>query len=86
MVLDADGKQYNGRIVNSTDDTITILVDPVDATKVVELDKDDVEEILPAKTSLMPKDLIDPLGKEEVLDLLAYLYSRGNPNDPMFAK
>ncbi len=86
IVLDVDGKQYVGRLLDQTDEKITILVDPVDATKVVELAKDDVEEILPSKTSLMPKDLVDTLGKEEVLDLLAYLYSRGNPNDSMFAE
>jgi hypothetical protein len=34
----------------------------------------------------MPADLLDPLNEDEVLDLLAYLLSRGNPNDPMFRK
>lgn len=86
IVLDVDGKQYVGRILDRTDEKLSILVDPVDASKIVELDADDVEEVLPSKTSLMPKDLIDALGEQEVLDLLAYLYSRGNPNDPMFAK
>jgi len=36
--------------------------------------------------SLMPKDLLKPLNQNEVLDLLAYLLSRGNPQDPRFKK
>ena len=35
-------------------------------------------------TSLMPADLLNELNQDEVLDLMAYLLSRGNPNDPMF--
>jgi hypothetical protein len=34
----------------------------------------------------MPKDLLKPLNENEVLDLLAYLLSRGDPNHPMFKK
>jgi hypothetical protein len=58
----------------------------VDATKVVTIEKDDVDEILASKTSLMPAKLLNPLNREEVLDLLAYLMSRGNPADPVFDK
>ena len=34
----------------------------------------------------MPDGLVSILKKEEVLDLLAYLRSGGNPNDGAFAK
>ncbi len=33
----------------------------------------------------MPANLLSTLNQTEVLDLLAYLLSRGNANDPMFA-
>ncbi len=32
----------------------------------------------------MPDKLLDALNDQEVLDLIAYLMSRGNPEDPMF--
>ncbi|MCA9116526.1 MAG: c-type cytochrome [Planctomycetaceae bacterium] len=85
-IVTVNGKVINGRILNNADGKLTVLTDPVDATKVVELSADEVDEITPSKVSLMPKDLLDTLSADEVLDLLAYLYSRGNPNDRMFSK
>jgi hypothetical protein len=32
----------------------------------------------------MPEKLLDVLNQDELLDLLAYLLSRGNPEDLMF--
>ena len=58
----------------------TVLTDPVDATKLVTLAKDDIDEMFPSKQSLMPEKLLNTLNREEVLDLLAFLKSRGNPN------
>jgi putative heme-binding domain-containing protein len=83
-ILTTQGQTITGRIANETDGVYTILTDPEDATKVQELKKSDIEEMAPSTVSLMPKDLLKTLNKEEVLDLLAYLQSRGNPNDPMF--
>ena len=80
------GKVYTGRILNDVDGTLTVLIDPVDITKTVEVKRSDIDEILKSPTSLMPAKLLDQLNKDEVLDLLAYLMSRGNPNDPAFTK
>lgn len=86
IVTTEGGKVFNGRILNETDGKLTILTDPVDATKVVTIAKDDVDEILPSSTSLMPAKLLNQLNRNEVLDLLAFLMSRGNPSDPVFAE
>jgi hypothetical protein len=40
----------------------------------------------PSAVSVMPGDLLKPLGEDEVLDLLAYLLSRGDPKHPVFRK
>ena len=80
------GKTYTGRIVNATNNSITLLIDPEDSTKVVTVKNDEIEEQHLSPVSLMPKDLLKPLNENEVLDLLAYLLSRGNPRDPMFRK
>ena len=34
----------------------------------------------------MPEKLLNPLSQDEVLDLFAYILSRGDKNDPMFKK
>ena len=86
IVTTESGKVYTGRILNDADGKLTILTDPVDATKVVTIAKDEVDEVLPSPTSLMPAKLLNQLNREEVLDLLAFLMSRGNPADPLFAK
>jgi len=43
-----------------------------------------VESVTPAKNSMMPAGLIDSLKQDEVMDLLAYLLSRGDSKSPMF--
>ncbi len=80
------GKDYTGRIVSETKDTLTVLLDPEDSSKVVEVKKSDIEEQKPSPTSTMPDGLLKPLNDNEVLDLLAYLLSRGDPGHAMFRR
>lgn len=81
-----DGKAYTGRVVSVTNDSITLLIDPEDSTKLVTVKKSNIETQQLSSVSLMPKDLLKQLNQDEVLDLMAYLLSRGNPNDAMFRK
>jgi len=86
QIVTTDGKTYTGRVVSLTDDSLTLLIDPEDSTKVVTVKKSMIDDQQLSSTSLMPKDLLKTLNEKEVLDLMAYLLSRGNPNDPMFRK
>jgi putative heme-binding domain-containing protein len=86
VVATTDGKVHTGRIVGESPDKLTILLDPEDSTKVVEVARKAIEEIGPSKTSIMPEKLLNPLSKNEVLDLFAYILSRGDANDAMFKK
>lgn len=85
-IATTSGKVYNGRIVSESKDTLSILTDPEDSTKVAEVAKSDVDEMTPSKSSLMPEKLLNALNEDEVLDLLAYILSRGDEKDPMFRK
>ena len=38
----------------------------------------------PSPVSMMPEGLLNTLNRDEVLDLVAYLLSRGDRNNPMF--
>ena len=46
--------------------------------------KSEVEAIQPSATSMMPNGLLDTMNEREVLDLLAFLLSRGDRASPMF--
>lgn len=80
------GKVIAGKIVNETAAALVVVTDPEDSTKVLEVKKSDVESIKPSPVSLMPGKLIDGLNKDEVLDLLAYMLSRGDATSPFFGK
>jgi hypothetical protein len=80
------GKAHTGRIVHESPEKVVVVTDPEDATKFVEIPRSEIDEIIPATESLMPKGLLDTLNEEEVLDLLAYTLSRGNRNDARFKK
>jgi putative heme-binding domain-containing protein len=86
VVRTMSGNTYVGKIVNEANGKYTIVVDPEDSTKVVEVKKEDVESVKLSNISLMPEKLISPLSENEVLDMLAYLLSRGDPNHPMFKR
>ena len=79
------GKVYSGRIVGESASKLTVLLDPEDSSKVADIARADIEELQPSKVSIMPEKLLNPLSRDEILDLFAYLLSRGDPNDPMFA-
>ncbi|HIE95799.1 MAG TPA: hypothetical protein EYG03_12100 [Planctomycetes bacterium] len=43
-----------------------------------------IEEMVVSKVSMMPRGLLNTLQQDELLDLMAYLLSRGDRNHPMF--
>jgi putative heme-binding domain-containing protein len=84
IVQTAAGKVVTGRIVAEDDDAITVVTDPEDATKFARIARAEIDEITTSPTSLMPAGLLDQLNEQEVLDLIAYTLSRGNPKDRRF--
>jgi len=86
IVQTDDGRVVVGRIVSESPQSITVVTDPEDATKFVEIGRSAIEEIKPATESLMPKGLLDQLNETEVLDLVAYTLSRDKPNAPFYKK
>ena len=86
IVQTAAGKVHTGRIVAEDTAAVTVVTDPEDATRFVRVPRSEIEEITASPTSLMPAGLLDQLNEQEVLDLLAYTLSRGNPKDPRFTR
>lgn len=83
-VVTTDGKAVSGRILSGNDDILAILTSPEDPTKITEIPKNTIEAVQPSAVSIMPADLLKPLNQDEVLDLLAYLLSRGDKGSGMF--
>ncbi len=81
-----DGEVVTGRVVRDNGKELTLVTDAEDASKTFSIAKSEIEQQKPSSTSLMPKELLNSLNEDEVLDLLAYILSRGNGNDPMFRK
>lgn len=86
VIQTASGKVHTGRIISEDDDQITVVTDPEDASKFVVVQRDDIDEMMASKQSLMPAGLLDTLNEAEVLDLLAYTLSRGNRRDARFKR
>lgn len=85
-VITESGKTYTGRIVSENKSHVSVLADPEDSTKIVDIAKADIEEMVPSKVSIMPAGLLNSLNQDEILDLLAYMLSRGDEKNSMFRK
>jgi putative heme-binding domain-containing protein len=81
-----DGKVVTGRIVNLHNDVMHVNTNMLDPNLQVSVDQRKVEEMKPSPISMMPEGLFNTLNKDEVLDLVAYLLSRGDRGGPMFAR
>jgi putative heme-binding domain-containing protein len=80
----ASGKTVTGLIVRETADAYQVAENPIAGAAPIVLKKDDVEAREKSPTSLMPKGLLDKLSRDEILDLLAYVASRGRSDHPLF--
>ena len=86
VVVTTEDRVYVGRIVNLHGDTYQLMTDMLDPNKLTSINRKKVESIKPSKVSPMPEGLLDTFKEDEVLDLMAYLLSRGDRNHAMFKK
>ena len=52
----------------------------------VAVNRNNIESMKPSKISMMPAGLLDTFKEEEILDLTAYMLSRGDRTAAMFKK
>lgn len=81
-----NGETITGVVVNLLGDFVTINEEPSDPNQNVTVDRKEVQSIEPSQISTMPPMLLSRLYKEEVLDLVAYVLSGGDPAHEMFRK
>ena len=72
-----DGKMITGRVVETTDDAVTVAPDPTNPfANHVHVNKQHVVSVTPSRVSSMPAGLLNTLTQDDVLDLLAYITRR----------
>ncbi len=81
-----DDRIVIGRIVNLNNDQVMVNTDMMNPGSSVPIDRKNIESMKPSKISMMPSGLLDTFKEDEVLDLLAYILSRGDRNNAMFQK
>ena len=82
----ADGQVVAGRIAQETGDKVVVMTNPFDPATTAKVSKEDIKARELSKVSPMPPGLLSTCTEEEILDLLAYLESMGDPKHPNFAK
>jgi putative heme-binding domain-containing protein len=75
MIVTKKGQQING-LVAPQGDVLTVLQS--DGTKLT-LGRGDVEQMYASLVSVMPEKLLDPLTRQEIADLFAFLESEPAP-------
>lgn len=81
-----DGSLVLGRIVAEQTDKLLVMTSPFAPNALTSVPANEVKSKKDYAISMMPPGLINILNKEELLDLIAYVMSGGNPNDKMFKK
>ena len=60
------------------------MIDPLAKDSETVIHKDQIEERRKSTVSLMPQGLLDKLSREEILDLLAYVFAKGDKKQKLF--
>jgi putative heme-binding domain-containing protein len=84
VITKKDGSIVTGRIANHNGDIVSLITDLYDPGSMVAVDRNEIKSIEESKVSMMPSGLINLLKEDEILDLMAFLLSRGDLDNSMF--
>jgi putative heme-binding domain-containing protein len=79
-----DGKQVVGRIMNLKGNTYQVTTDMMKPSTTTKITVDTIKSIEASPISMMPPGLLSTMSDEDILDLLAYLLSAGNPKHELY--
>ena len=82
--LMSSGNTVTGMIVEETPLQIRVLVDPLAKGEPAVLDVSEIEVRKKSTISIMPQGLLNKLTQEEILDLVAFLYAKGDKKHELF--
>jgi len=75
-----------GRIVNLNGDSVMVNTDMMNPGSTVNVDRKNIASMKQSKISMMSAGLLDTFKEDEILDLMAYMLSRGDRTNTMFKK
>jgi putative heme-binding domain-containing protein len=78
------GKSVTGLILEEKGDTVKVIENPLVKADPLVLKKSDIVAREKSLSSIMPKGLLDKLTRDEILDLIAYVASRGDMKHRLF--
>lgn len=78
------GKTITGLVIEETPEIVKVIENPLAKSEPVVLKKSEIEDRVVQKISIMPKGLLDKLTRDEIMDLIAFLTSRGDKNHALF--
>lgn len=81
-----DGNTVSGRIMNMKGDTYWVNTDMMTPSTITRVHADAIVSIAPSPISMMPSGLLSTMTEDDILDLLAYLISGGDPEHALFRK
>jgi putative heme-binding domain-containing protein len=79
-----DGKISTGLIVKESADEIELVSNPLAPDKPTKITVKEIAEREKSKLSLMPQGVLNKLTQEEILDLLAYVFAKGDQKHKLF--
>ncbi len=81
-----DDRVIVGRIVNLNDNEVMVNTNMLDPGSTIKVNRNNIDSMKTSKVSMMPAGLLDTFKEDEVLDLMAYMLSRGDRKNAMFSK
>lgn len=85
MIHSSDGRAISGTILEENERQITLSPNP-EAAETHSVAKSDIEERTLSLVSSMPEGLLNTLSEDEILDLVAYVESGGDPENRSFQR
>ena len=83
FILDS-GKVVTGMVVEETATQVRVLIDPLAKAAPLVIEKNSIDERVKSPVSIMPKGLLNKLTEEEILDLVAYIFAKGDSKHMLF--
>ena len=80
------GKVVTGLIVEENETQVKVLVDPLAKGDPAVFQKSEIDERSKSKVSIMPQGVLNKLTREEILDLLAYVFAKGDKKHSLFGE
>jgi putative heme-binding domain-containing protein len=81
-----DGTSVVGRVIVEENGKLFLMTSPLAPDDLTAVNSADVKSRKPFNISMMPPGLINSMNKDELLDIIAFMVSGGNPKDKVFQK